>query len=59
MMLRAKGQQNHFTALELLALASKLGGLAERSNAVGLQPIDGALITVQGFESLTRRLPPR
>ena len=31
------------------------GGLAEWSNAAGLQPADGALIAVHGSESLTRR----
>lgn len=52
---KEKGQQNPVAKPELLALALNFGGLAERSNAVGLQPIDGGQIAVQGFESLTRR----
>ena len=41
--------------MEPLALSGFRGGVAERSNAAGLQPADGADIIVQGFESLPRR----
>ena len=53
--MKTKGQQPLVAKLELLALCVFCGGLAERSNATGLQPADGAYPTVQGFESLTRR----
>ena len=53
---KAKDQQNQVGKPELLAFAFNFGGLAEWSNAIGLHPIDGGLIAVQGFESLTRRL---
>ena len=54
MSIKAKGQQNRVSQPELLAQALSFGGLAERSNAAGLQPVDGGSITDQGFESLTR-----
>ena len=38
-----------------LALAFKLGGLAERSNAADCKSVNGGHTTVLGFESLTRR----
>lgn len=49
------GQQSPLNKQELLAFCAPRGGLAERSNAPGLGPADGACPTVQGFESLTRR----
>ena len=54
-MYKTKGQQPLVAKLELLAPCFFCGGLAERSNATGLQPADGATTTVQGFKSLTRR----
>jgi hypothetical protein len=53
--MKTKGQQPRVVKLEPLALCDFRGGLAERSNATGLGPADGASPTVQGFESLTRR----
>ena|SRR5579862_9374554 len=47
---KASGQESNPNSLALA-----LGGLAEWSNASGLHPVDGGLIAVQGFESLTRR----
>jgi hypothetical protein len=38
-----------------LAVAFKLGGLAERSNATDCKSVNRADTTVQGFKSLTRR----
>ena len=38
-----------------LAIALSFGGLAERSIAADCKSVGGAHITVQGFESLTRR----
>ncbi len=40
---------------EALALCVFRGGVAERSNATGLQPANGAMNTVRGSESLPRR----
>jgi hypothetical protein len=54
-LMKTKGQQNQVAKLELLALCLFRGGLAERSNAAGLQPDNAACPTVHGFESLTRR----
>lgn len=55
MLLKTKGQQYPVTKVEPLALCDFRGGVAERSNAAGLQPVDGAYPTVQGSESLPRR----
>lgn len=52
---KTKGQQPLVAKLELLALCLSRGGVAEWSNATGLQPANGALIAVRGFESLPRR----
>jgi hypothetical protein len=52
---KAKGQQPPVGKPELLALCVFRGGVAERSNATGLQPANGAINTVQGSESLPRR----
>ena len=41
--------------LELLALVSFRGGLAEWSNAADCKSVDGARIAVHGSKSLTRR----
>ena len=51
----ANGQLHIVAKPERLALCDIRGGLAERSKAAGLQPVDGAFITVHGSESLTRR----
>ena len=40
--------------LELLALVSFRGGLAEWSNAADCKSVNGVIGTVLGFESLTR-----
>ena len=53
--MKTKGQQPRVAKLELLALCVFRGGLAGRSNASGLHPVDDAYPIVQGFESLTRR----
>lgn len=53
--LNAKGQQPLVAKLELPALWLSHGGVAERSNATGLEPANGAQIAVRGFESLPRR----
>jgi hypothetical protein len=53
--MKTKGQQPLVAKPELLAFCDFRGGLAERSNAAGLQPDNGASPTVHGFESLTRR----
>jgi hypothetical protein len=52
--MKTKGQQPRVAKLELLAFVISVDGLAERSNAAGLQP-DNGRPTVHGFESLTRR----
>ena len=53
-MLKRKGQQPQ-VVLDLSAFSGFRGGVAERSNATGLHPADGAYPTVRGFESLPRR----
>jgi len=53
--MKTKGQQPLVAKLELLALCVFCGGLAERSNATGLHSADGAHMTIQGYEYLTRR----
>ena len=53
--MKAKGQLNQSPNRNCWPITQSFGGLAERSNATGLQPADGGSIIVQGFESLTRR----
>lgn len=51
----AKKAKASVSVVKPRTLALALGGLAEWLNAAGLQPVDGAQNTVQGFKSLTRR----
>jgi len=53
--MKTKGQQSIGTKLEPLAFCVFRGGVAERSNAAGLHPVDGADTAVQRSESLPRR----
>ena len=53
--METKGQQPLVAKLELLALCVFCGGVAERSNAADCKSVDGAVIAVQGSESLPHR----
>ena len=52
---KTKGQQLLVAKLEPLALCVFCGGVAERLNASGLHPADGAQNIVRGSESLPHR----